>query len=97
VCSAIIMVDDINGLFQSIPFYVLTMVVSLIIQGLICTIAYLVITRKNVFRFIKNITEALVFAVATSSRYLGIFFYFSQNKSLHFIFFYLIIALPHYH
>ena len=75
------MVDDINGLFQSIPFYILTMIVSLIAQGLICITTYLILARKNVFRFVKNIAEALVMAVATSSRYLGFKIIISKRNS----------------
>ena len=44
------------------------MFVSLIIQGIFVALIYLVFTRKNVFRYAKNLFEALMMAFATSSR-----------------------------
>ncbi len=69
VCSALVLTGDLNALFKSIPFYILTMVVSLIAQGLLLAFLYLVVTRKNVFKFVRNIFEALVLAMGTSSRW----------------------------
>ena len=59
---------DTNSLFKSIPYYILTMIVSLIAQGLLLIIIYVIVTRKNVFKFFRNIIEALALAVGTSSR-----------------------------
>ena len=68
VCSVIVLIDDIDSLFKSIPYYILTMIVSLLAQGLLLIIIYLIVTRKNVFKFLRNIFEALAMAVGTSSR-----------------------------
>ena len=68
VCSVLVLIEDIESLFKSIPYYILTMIVSLIAQGLLLIIIYVIVTRKNVFKFFKNIIEALAMAVGTSSR-----------------------------
>jgi len=44
------------------------MIVSLIAQGLLLIVIYVIVTRKNVFKFVRNIIEALALAVGTSSR-----------------------------
>jgi Na+/H+-dicarboxylate symporter len=62
--------DDPETTFKSISFYMMTVLVGLAIQGfIVLPAAYLIITRKNVFLFMKNMTEALLIAFATASRY----------------------------
>ena len=55
--------------FKSISFYVLTVLVGLAIQGLIILpLFYMVICRKNVMVFVRDMSEALLVALATASR-----------------------------
>lgn len=67
ICNVVLNIQDLNELFQSIPFYILTMFVSLIIQGLFVSLIYLIFTRQNILRYAKNLFAALVMAFATSS------------------------------
>ena len=60
---------DPEEIFKNISFYVLTVLVGLVIHGfIILPIIYFIITRKNIFKFIKNMAEALLIALATASR-----------------------------
>ena len=63
----IISVDNIEALFNSIPFYILTLIVSLTVQILVVGLSYLIFTRKNPFKYAKNSIEALMMAFVTSS------------------------------
>ena len=59
-------------LFKNISYYMLTVLVGLFIHGFIILPAiYIIVTRKNIFKFVKNMLEALLIALATSSRYVS--------------------------
>lgn len=63
--------DDPINVFQRISFYMLTVLAGLFIHGvIILPIIYVIFTRKNVVLFVKNMFEAFLIAIATSSRYL---------------------------
>jgi Na+/H+-dicarboxylate symporter len=60
--------DDPKAIFQNISYYMLTVLVGLAIHGfIVLPLIYIVITRKNILRFTKNMLEALLIALATSS------------------------------
>lgn len=60
--------EDPAEIFKSISYYMLTVLVGLSIHGLIVLpLIYLIIARRNVFRFMFNMLEALLIALATSS------------------------------
>lgn len=62
--------DDPINVFQRISFYMLTVLAGLFIHGvIILPIIYVIFTRKNVVLFVKNMFEAFLIAIATSSRY----------------------------
>ena len=64
--------DDPEVLFKNISYYMLTVLVGLFIHGFIILPAiYIIVTRKNIFKFVKNMLEALLIALATSSRYVS--------------------------
>ncbi len=65
--------EDPEVIFKNISFYMLTVLVGLAIHGFIILPGiYLIFTRKNIFKFTKNMLEALLIALATSSRYVGL-------------------------
>ena len=69
ICSAVLNMDDPTVVFGRISFYMLTVLIGLSIHGLVILPAiYLIVTRKNVLVFAKNMIEALLIAIATSSR-----------------------------
>jgi Na+/H+-dicarboxylate symporter len=69
ICVAVLQMDDPEVLFKNISYYMLTVLVGLFIHGFIILPAiYLIITRKNIFKFVKNMAEALLIALATSLR-----------------------------
>lgn len=60
--------EDPLVLFERIGFYMLTVLVGLIIHGfLVLPLIYLLVTRKNIFVYAKNMMEAFAVAIATSS------------------------------
>ena len=62
---------DPEVIFKNISLYMVTVIVGLFIHGFIVLPAiYVIITRKNIFRFAYNMIEALLIALATSSRYI---------------------------
>ena len=64
--------DDPEVIFKNISLYMVTVIVGLIIHGFVILPAiYIIITRKNIFRFAYNMLEALLIALATSSRYVS--------------------------
>jgi Na+/H+-dicarboxylate symporter len=69
VCASILELDDPQAVFHKLSFYMLTVLVGLAIEALVVLpLIYVVLTRKNVFKFGANMMEALVVAFATSSR-----------------------------
>jgi Na+/H+-dicarboxylate symporter len=79
--------DDPEVIFKNISLYMVTVVVGLIIHGFVILPAiYIIITRKNIFRFAYNMLEALLIALATSSRYVSfiLIFIFYSIKIYHY-------------
>jgi hypothetical protein len=69
---AVLQMDDPEVIFKNISLYMVTVIVGLIIHGFVILPAiYIIITRKNIFRFAYNMLEALLIALATSSRYVS--------------------------
>jgi Na+/H+-dicarboxylate symporter len=69
ICVAVLEMDDPDVVFRSISYYMLTVLVGLAIHGFIILPAiFIIITRRNIFKFTKNMLEALLIALATSSR-----------------------------
>jgi Na+/H+-dicarboxylate symporter len=63
-----------RGMFNELALYMLTVFLGLAILSLIVLpLMYVALTRRNVFRFGFNMTEALIMAFATSSRFLAYF------------------------
>ncbi len=72
ICVAVLQMDDPEVIFKNISLYMVTVIVGLIIHGFVILPAiYIIITRKNIFRFAYNMLEALLIALATSSRYVS--------------------------
>ncbi|RNA12718.1 excitatory amino acid transporter 3 [Brachionus plicatilis] len=67
VCNVILNIKNVNELFVTIPFYILTLFVTLISQAIVVGLIYLILVRKNIFLYLKNILTALMMAFATSS------------------------------
>lgn len=68
IINSIITMDDPITVFQRISFYMLTVLIGLFIHGLIILpLIYVLLTRKNIFKFAKNMLEAMLIAIATSS------------------------------
>lgn len=63
------MMDNPKVVFQKISYYLATVFLGLLIHGLIVLpLLYMMITKKNIFKYAKNMFEALLVAFATSSR-----------------------------
>jgi Na+/H+-dicarboxylate symporter len=68
ICVAVLEMQDPIKTFTSISYYMLTVLIGLAIQGFILLpLLYMVLTRKNALRFAKNMSEALLVALATAS------------------------------
>lgn len=62
--------DDPSVIGQKLGLYAITVVSGLVIHGLIILpLLFALITRKNPFAFIQGMLQALLIALATSSRY----------------------------
>ncbi|CAF1054893.1 unnamed protein product [Brachionus calyciflorus] len=60
--------EDPELVFKSISFFIMTVLIGFFLHGtIILPAAYVIMTRKNVLRFAKNMSEALVVAFATAS------------------------------
>ncbi|KAK3596769.1 hypothetical protein CHS0354_038770 [Potamilus streckersoni] len=68
IASKLVEMQDISAIFMQIGFYCLTVLVGLAIHGLIILpMLYLIIVRKNPYRFIYNMLKALLTAWGTAS------------------------------
>jgi len=60
---------DPSTVFASISIYMLTVIIGLFIHGcILLPLTYWIITRGNIWTYTKNLTEALLIALATASR-----------------------------
>lgn len=70
VAGKILDMHDPAHLGEKLGIYFLTVLAGLFFHGLILLpLFYFILTRKNPFTFIKGLLQALVIALATSSRY----------------------------
>ena len=69
---------NLGSLFISLGFYMLTVLLGLFIHGfIVIPLIYLIFVRKNPFKYILGIVQAVVTAFATASRYL-----YAKSKGL---------------
>lgn len=69
VVSQIIKMENMEGVVVSLGYYFLTVLAGCVIQGfIILPIIYLFFTRKNPYKFIRGLMQALITAFGTSSR-----------------------------
>ncbi len=77
--SQIVKMDNLADIAGKLGLYFVTVTTGLFIQGLIILpIIFFVLTKSNPFRFIGGLSQALMTAFGTSSRYVteGLPFYF---------------------
>ncbi|XP_060077404.1 excitatory amino acid transporter 1-like [Ylistrum balloti] len=68
VAAKIVEMEDPAKTFQQLLYYFITVMAGLIIHGFITLpVIYFTIVRKNPFRFIYGVTQAIVTAIGTSS------------------------------
>ncbi|MBN3316390.1 EAA5 protein, partial [Atractosteus spatula] len=68
VAGKILEMEDPSEVGQKLGMYAITVLSGLLIHGLILLpLFYLILTRKNPFKFIRGLLQALVIALATSS------------------------------
>lgn len=68
ILPRIVAVEDAGQLFRSVGFFTLTIIIGLSIHGLMVLPGiYYLITRKNPYRFIMGMSEALLTAFGTAS------------------------------
>lgn len=80
IAGKILEMDDPSAIGKKLGFYAITVVCGLVVHGLfILPMMYFFITKKNPIVFIRGILQALLIALATSSRYNIIY---SMNKML---------------
>lgn len=74
IIAEIVKIKDLGELGQSLGYYMVTVLAGLLIQGLVVLpILYFCLTgfRRNPFQYIRGLSQALVTAFGTSSRYNG--------------------------
>uniref|UniRef100_A0A8C9DPU4 Amino acid transporter n=1 Tax=Prolemur simus TaxID=1328070 RepID=A0A8C9DPU4_PROSS len=72
IAGKILEMDDPRAVGKKLGFYAVTVVCGLVLHGLfILPLLYFFITRKNPIVFIRGVLQALLIALATSSRYPG--------------------------
>uniref|UniRef100_A0A8B9ZK56 Amino acid transporter n=1 Tax=Anas platyrhynchos TaxID=8839 RepID=A0A8B9ZK56_ANAPL len=70
IAGKILEMDDPSAIGKKLGFYAITVVCGLVVHGLfILPMMYFFITKKNPIVFIRGILQALLIALATSSRY----------------------------
>uniref|UniRef100_A0A8C0BXX7 Amino acid transporter n=1 Tax=Buteo japonicus TaxID=224669 RepID=A0A8C0BXX7_9AVES len=70
IAGKILEMGDPSVIGQKLGLYAITVVSGLVIHGLILLpLLFMLITKKNPFAFIQGILQALLIALATSSRY----------------------------
>uniref|UniRef100_A0A2K6V5D5 Amino acid transporter n=1 Tax=Saimiri boliviensis boliviensis TaxID=39432 RepID=A0A2K6V5D5_SAIBB len=70
IAGKILEMDDPRAVGKKLGFYSITVVCGLVLHGLfILPLLYFLITKKNPIVFIRGILQALLIALATSSRY----------------------------
>ena len=80
IAGKILEMDDPSAIGKKLGFYAITVVCGLVVHGLfILPMMYFFITKKNPIVFIRGILQALLIALATSSRYNTVY---SMNKTL---------------
>ncbi|XP_033738552.1 excitatory amino acid transporter 1-like [Pecten maximus] len=68
VAAKIVEMEDPEKTFQQLLYYFITVMVGLIIHGFITLpVIYFIIVRRNPYRFIYGVTQAVVTAIGTSS------------------------------
>ncbi|XP_067950828.1 excitatory amino acid transporter 3-like isoform X2 [Watersipora subatra] len=68
IAAKLVDIEDLGGVLSSLGFYMLSVLVGLAIHGLIVIpLIYLIFVRKNPFKFIYGIIQAIVTAFATAS------------------------------
>lgn len=69
IAAKVVEMDDPEAVIQQIGMYALTVLSGLAIHGLVVLpLLYFVIVRQNPFKYLYGIIQALVTALATSSR-----------------------------
>lgn len=69
IAGKILEMDDPKAVRKKLGFYAITVVCGLVVHGLfILPLLYFLITRKNPIVFIRGVLQALLIALATSSR-----------------------------
>lgn len=69
IAGKILEMDDPKAVGKKLGFYAVTVVCGLVVHGLfILPLLYFLVTRKNPIVFIRGILQALLIALATSSR-----------------------------
>lgn len=69
VAGKILDMQDPSNLGKKLGWYTITVLTGLFVHGLILLpFFYLVLTQKNPFTYIRGLLQALVIALATSSR-----------------------------
>lgn len=69
IAGKILEMDDPTAIRKKLGFYAVTVVCGLLVHGLfILPLLYFFITKKNPIVFIRGVLQALLIALATSSR-----------------------------
>jgi len=64
---------DIEASFKALGMFMVTSITGLLIHGLILLpLIYFVMTRKNPYRFMFNLRDAIITAFGTDSRYVSV-------------------------
>uniref|UniRef100_A0A0X3P4B3 Amino acid transporter n=1 Tax=Schistocephalus solidus TaxID=70667 RepID=A0A0X3P4B3_SCHSO len=67
IAGAIMPVDDIQGTFAGLGFFILCVVVGCVINSIVTFLLFLVFTRRNPFKFFRYCVKAWIVAFATTS------------------------------
>lgn len=76
ITGSMVGVEDWGEIFTQLGLYMATVLSGLAIHGIIILpLLYVVVVRKNPYKYLAGVTQALFTALGTSSRY-PIFLYF---------------------
>lgn len=102
--SQIIEMDDLHTIAQKLSLYLVTVIVGILVHGfIVLPIIFYAFTRQNPYLFIARMSQALVMAFGTASRYeINLFpfqffhSYCSQPIPSSYLLFFFGIVRPHY-
>ena len=69
IAAKVAAMDDISGSLEKLGLYMVTVIVGLLVHALILLpLLFFIVVRRNPFRFLAGMRDAIVFAFGSASR-----------------------------